>query len=710
MRWLLYLFVFFIICASAYASDINILTYRDNYRPLETFQAEIILDKEPLNELNNLNFELYKDESVGILLFLEKLSNKRYFVYFDIPDVEKGEYNFKIKNVDTIEDGVLRRISEEKIIEIQSINSGFEYLLNNQNQDGSFSDITETSLGVLALKNIDNEKANLGISYLINNQDPTGCYPSGNCNVKDTSFALLALSKFNENYIKTKNWLKDASNNFELGVWSLRLEGYAVCGDIQLNGIYDLNIENNEINITCDSEVDFTLTHNYLGNSYTIYEYTGNNINYIIDNSGCYGLGYKQECDYINTLYASWALKEINENFPRQYLRDNKLDTRTIDHALGYILYQDNYNKDWLFNNYLNGYWSYNSAHISQEPDYFVSALATYGLRNEFLFEESKEYLTDKTEESILDSSLILYLLFNDEMELPSISINPGIVNKKSIFNLKIKNNKDPINIFIEAPNFTNLPSNIYLEDEVNYNINIDDSFDIIINYDNYSYTIPVLSKDEVIEDEDLPLLPPPKDAIQFVNEDVNISLRIDENPSDELVLVNNWDFKLSDIKLNVTGRLKEILELEQDYFDSIESNGTLSTNIYLNKNKNPSYSYYEGYLLVKSSSGTLDAIKFSINFEVEPFVDEQEELKLSGLECESDEDCEEGEECVEETCIFIEDNGGTSGGEPIKEKKSLWWLWVIIILIIGVLIFIFFRRKKEVTQSFEEYAKKVKK
>ena len=61
MKRLLYLLMFLIICVSVNASDINILTYRENYRPLETIQAEIIFDKEPINELSNLNFEFYKD-------------------------------------------------------------------------------------------------------------------------------------------------------------------------------------------------------------------------------------------------------------------------------------------------------------------------------------------------------------------------------------------------------------------------------------------------------------------------------------------------------------------------------------------------------------------------------------------------------------------------------------------------------------------------
>jgi len=690
MKRLSYLFIFLIVCFSVYAADINILTYRDDYNPLETFQAEVILDSEPASELTNLNFEFSKDSQIGILLFLEKISDKHYFVYFNIPDVNKGEYKFKVKNINVIENGILKRISAEKTVNVLEANSGFEYLLNHQNIDGSFGNVMETSLSSLALKNIDYEKAILGVNYLLNNQDPTGCYPKNNCNVRDTSFALLALSKFNQNYIKTKNWLKDAGNNFDLGLWNLKLEGNAVCGNIQLNGVYNLNIEDKETNITCNNAVDFTLTHNYLGNTHTIHQYSGNNFYYSIEDSGCYGSTYKSSCDYINSLYASWALDSINEDFPQQYLENNKLDNRTIDHSIGYILNNDNEDKDWLLNNYLNGYWSYSSASLSQTPDYFVSALSAYALRNEFLFEEAKNYLESRTQTSILNSGLILYLLFDDEMNLPSVSITPGISNKLRSFNLKIKNNKEPLNIFIEAPNSSRLPSEIYLQNEANYNVNVIESFDILINYGNFSYTIPVMAQNE--EASESPLLPPPKDAIQFINEDVDIYLNIDESPSDELELINMWDFKINDITINVTGNLRDILEIEQDYFDSIESGETLRTSIILNKDKKPVYPIYEGYVIIKSSKNIFDSIKFSVNFEVGDYKQE------------------ESIDNNEETVTSDEEQSTTSEKTSSEKKRNLWWLWTIIILIIGVLIFIFFRKRKEVTQSFDDYAKKIKK
>ena len=696
MRLMLCLFFIIALSFSAYASDINILTYRDNYRPRETFQAEIILDKEPLSNLNTLNLEfLNDDKAIGTLMYAEKLSNKRYFAYFDIPNVDPGDYKFRVKNVNIIDNGILRRISEEKTIKINDANHGFDYLINNQNNDGSFNDVTETALGALALKNIENAKANLAISNLINNQDPTGCYPKNNCNIKDTSFALSALSRFNQNYIKTKNWIKDASNNFNTGTWNLRISGDADCNGIQIDGTYDLSVNNKAINVTCNNQADFALTHNYLGNTFPIKNDRGHNFSYMIDDSGCYGVAYKGKCNYISTLYASWALSGINEDFPSQYLNQNKLDNRTIDHALGYILNNNNYDREWLLNNHLHKYWSYYSASISQEPDYFVSAIAAYALKNEFLFSEAKEYLQDKTSHDIKSSAIILHLLYPDQTKLPSISVYPGISNQKSYFNLMIKNNREPANIIIESPNFTGIPKNFYLQDQFNYQVkDIKENFEIIITYGNYSYTIPVIAPNQVLNEES-GLLPPEKQAIKFLGNEVNLTLNPDDSLTDDLSFTNNWYFKLERIKLNATGRLGDILEFQEDYFDGIQSNETLNTKIYLNKDKNPRYRHYEGYLIVTSSQKTLDALKFSVNF-------------LADLPVEDNQDTEDNEEIASNEAEYINATGKTKTSQ-VKSKSNLWLIILIAIFITGIIIFLFFRRKKEVTESFGEYAKRLR-
>ena len=56
MKRLQYFFVFIILAASASAFDANVVTYRDNYAPLETFQAEVIFNEDPAVDLTSTNF------------------------------------------------------------------------------------------------------------------------------------------------------------------------------------------------------------------------------------------------------------------------------------------------------------------------------------------------------------------------------------------------------------------------------------------------------------------------------------------------------------------------------------------------------------------------------------------------------------------------------------------------------------------------------
>jgi len=696
MKYLPYFFVFLVLLVSVNAFDANILTYRSDYTSFETFQAEIIFDDNIVGDLTTFNFDLYGEESIATLKFVEKLNDRHYFVYLDIPYVENGVYYFKLKNVKYLEGEVLKNFNKEKSFNINNINSGFDYLIENQNEDGSFNTISETSLASLALKNVYSNEANDAIDYLVENQDVSGCYPSGNCNVIDTSLALITLKEFNKNYIKTLNWLKDAGNNFNVGTWEIEINGNGICSydeeDYTVVGQLTLDVNGVNVSLSCDSEMSFVLKHNYFGSNYDIYDSSGNNFDYLIESSGCYGINYRNDCDYISTLYASWALKKVDEIYPEDYLIENRLDNRTIDHALGHLIYSDEYSKDWLLNNQINDYWSYNSASISQTPDYYISALATHALKDEIIFEDSKDYLKDKTEESILDGSMILYLLFDDQVLLDSVSISPGIVNEENSFELILTTYRDPVNVVIEAPNFTELPSNIQLIDSSVFEINVpldEESFEIIIEYSNKSYTIPIIL--EPIQ-EGVVLLPPPKDALKFTFESDVINLTVNKNDIlvDDLEFVNNWDFSILNASIILTGNLNEIVKIEQDTIELIEGGEIKNIGITINSNKNVEFNLYQGFIILKSED-TFDSIPMTLNFF---------EGEVTG-----DTEIGESEETEEET--EEDDEKTTSPKSDEKKSGSLWWLWLIIILIVGVIIFLFLRKKKVVTEDFGEHFEK---
>ncbi|MBL7147796.1 MAG: hypothetical protein ISS82_03150 [Nanoarchaeota archaeon] len=705
---LLLLLIAIILTLNVHASQITISIPRTSYQVGETIQAEVFLSISPVNELTFSNFEFLKEnnEKVSVALFLEKLSNTHYFIYFNIPtSLQKGNYKFKVKNVNYIENNVLKQTSEEKEIYINSINPGFSYLSQQQNADGSFSNIQTTSLAALALKNTYQDKAEQAINYLIQNQDPTGCYPKNNCNIKDTAFALLSLHNFNENIIKTKNWLNDASNNFELGTWSLIISSTnSACvlngENITITQQQTFPITSKNILINCTQEVTLKLNHFYLGNTYEIFNEQTTYKNHIIDDSGCYGIYYKSTCNYESTAYATWVLQQLNENPSLTYLQGNPSDTQTLDHALLYLITNNQYSFNWLLNNLQNNYWSSQSASLNQNPDNYVSTFAAHSLKNNPIYNNVKSYLYDKTTSNALTSSLILYLLFDDELSQPSISISPGIVNQQNEFTLIITNNQDPITIEIISPNFTSLPQSLLLENSQSFTINIPENteaFNIEIKYSNISYLIPVLTQQQS-NITTTPLLPPPINSILILNFPnlINQTLNPDDKTEDILKFQNTWDFPLNNISFILTGTLGEILTLKQTNFNVIQPNQTLEQTIIINKDRNPQLGEYYGYLIITSQQSTITPLEFNLYFTMdqEPLDEDIEKI----LE-------ENQGELTNETGEDQQDNGDKT------EKKKSTWLWIIpvlLIIIIGLLVF-FLKGKKIKTQTFDQYIKNIK-
>ena len=719
---LIFLLVFFLSCIYVnivHAEDIIINVPRSNYRVYETFQAEIFFNIDPL-QVSVSNFELRDMNNIKIAtpLFLEKINNNYYFVYFDLPDLEKGEYKFWIKNINYIDNNILRETQNYKIFNIDSINDGFSYLVSQQNSDGSFDTIKDTALSALALKNTYYDNAEDAINYLINNQDPTGCYPKNNCNVEDTSFALLALNDFNENIIKTKNWLKDASNNFDIGTWNLIVTGVNTNCTINnqnflVNPELNVLLNNKNILVNCTNSVNIKLMHNYLGNSYEIFNENSNYKNYVIDDSGCYGYNYKGSCNYLSTGYANFVLNEIGEETDLDWYKINSQDTETLYYVFLYLIEQDDYSYDWLMNNLQINYWSDKAASINQDPNNYVSGFAAYALKEDPIYIDVKNYLKDKTSLNVQDSALILCFLFDDEIKLPSVSISPGIANKLDSFLLSIRNNnQEPIDIQIIAPNFTNLPSSVLLENELIYNINVLnnfnlDSFSIEVKYDDYEYIIPVLTETNTVFNATTPLslLPPAQDSIQIIDSnnevitEINQTLNFDDRFRDSIFFKNKFGFSLHNVTLILTGNLYEIIKLDKNNYDEIESNQTIEDRVIINDDRNPEYDEYSGYLIIRSYEGTFTSLPIFLYFtsqneeEIIQDEEENEELNING----SREDTNK--------------TGDGKDGDDGEEKKSKKWLWIIpivIILIIGVIIFYLNSKKKEV-KSFDDYMGRIK-
>ncbi|MAG47866.1 hypothetical protein CL617_04630 [archaeon] len=693
--------------SSVNAANIDIITPKDDYLAKETFQAEIILNIDSLSKISTNNLKLINETNsiIPVQYFLEQLTNKHYFIYFNLPNIDQGIYKFQLDNIQYKLDNSLKIESPFKEFNIKKLNPGFDYLLENQNSDGSFNSISETALASLALKNIYPSQAKKSLNYLENNQDPLGCYPKGNCNIKDTSFALLSLHNFNKDTTKITNWLLGAQNNFDIGSWTLTLNSGSSClvnnQNYQTSQSIDINVNTENLIISCDAETEITLKHSFLGNVKTIQQLQATEANITIDNSQCFGKNYKSECDYESTSLALYSLKQTGNTITTNYLQENPSDTKTLDQAFLNLLNNNQYSKDWLENNLITNQnaWSLSSVSISQTPDVYSTIFATLSLKDTEQYEKSIKYLEKQTTNNILNSALILHLFLADQQKEPIISIFPAFINKKGSFDLIIKNeNNIPTLVKVNSPNFTNIPASFTLENTKVFSVNVPKTskdFNIEIDYGNNSYSISVITGNLTQGSNGIkPLIQPPENSILILTKDLSektsliATLLKEDEITDDLRIKNNWDFILNNIKIELTGNLAEIIELEKYNYNTIQPNEILKQKIIINKNKN-SLGLFEGELIITTDELTLTSLPISLTFT-------EDESKVDTLEDNDKDEINETEE----------DNGPTEDDDKISP-----WIWLIpffILVTIGIIIFIYSRGPKN--NTFNKYIEGIKK
>ncbi|MBS3134552.1 terpene cyclase/mutase family protein [Candidatus Woesearchaeota archaeon] len=717
---LLYILFLLFITISVHASSITITTPRDTYSIKETVQVEIITDIKPLNQISIQNLKLTNESTeIPVQYFIEKLSDQHYFVYFNIPDVEKDKYKFQIKNIQYVEDGFLKQKTEIKEIYINKINSGFYFLLSKQNTDGGFNTISETAIASLALKNVYPENAQRALNYLMNNQDEEGCYPKNNCNIKDTAFALLALKEFNKETLKTRNYLLDAQNNFNIGKWTLSLySGNSQCAvnnkDYHVTGKQTIDIESPDMAISCQQSTKVILRHSFLGNERITYNAEIKNISIMIDNTGCFGKEYRSSCDYEATGISTYVLQKIGQEVRTDWFEKNPSDKKTIDQALLYLIKNNPYAKDWLLANVItdSNAWPYETSSGQKNIDVYSSIFATLSLKDTEQYKKSLDFLERQTTKDPLTSSLILYFFLNAERKNPVISIFPGVVYKKDSFKLIMKSRDDlPVAVDVVAPNFTDMPQRFTLTDINIFEIAIpkhQGDFNIEIRYSNHSYVIPVITSNTVnmtnmTEQSNksnktqyniiTPLLQPPKNSIAILSKRKyidDIFLKKDQAIK-EFNLTNTWDYQLNNITFMLTGNLNEVIELEKDRFTSISKDEIKHQRLIINKNKNIT-GIYDGELIIMSDEFTETKLPIKMTFtEDQDLYDRQ---KTAGSEKNN---------IVEQDTNKENFTGSSSPGITKSKKTYLIWLIPFIILL-AIALAVFFLAKGPKNNNLDKF------
>ncbi|MBS3107794.1 hypothetical protein J4468_02655 [Candidatus Woesearchaeota archaeon] len=260
------------------------------------------------------------------------------------------------------------------------VQRSYDWLLAQGKSSGSFGDIIDTSLSYLALKSAgETVKTGLAIDFLKSQQNVIQkCLPRTNCKVIDTAVTALAFQKEGEETVEIDDWFKKAqSAALVSGKWYLQIiaTGTGNCS------ISYLNIQSNQTKTFYASFIDGNLTNRCaykkwldidkcfesgliagnpfltlkvdcsdLGASHLTILYNTENSYYIIADeasssaelhiqNGCFGIGFKDSCDYRSSLYANWALKVIgSETNTISYLTSNYDKTDPFNSAMMFII------------------------------------------------------------------------------------------------------------------------------------------------------------------------------------------------------------------------------------------------------------------------------------------------------------------------------------------------------------------------------------
>lgn len=122
MKKILILLIFLIPIVSA--QDISISLSKENYNQYETLQAEIFVNLSLVDKLTASNFALidYNNKTIPVSIFLEEISDRHYFIYFDIPKLNNATYRFLVKDVKYI-DEILKKSSVSKEFYLSNLSS-----------------------------------------------------------------------------------------------------------------------------------------------------------------------------------------------------------------------------------------------------------------------------------------------------------------------------------------------------------------------------------------------------------------------------------------------------------------------------------------------------------------------------------------------------------------------------------------------------------
>lgn len=731
------------------ANAFEMTNVKSSYLPRETFQAELTVSSGSFaKKLTPDNFALYKSGlQVSTTFNIEQLANNKFFVYFNLPE-SYGAYTFFARDILYVENssiGIKKKTIQKNFTISKPVYLAYSQLESQLStlQSWKSLNVEENAMSLIALSYDDALAAN-GKTALLGKMN-NSCFKSASekCDVKSTALALMALNSSNSGADDVREWLLNAGNSIDRGIWSIITES----GSTELiSCTYKINGQEETMTIsqgamskpvslpdekTIDVELSCNASENISARIANTYEGTVNNFpmarqnnlfSVSLNNEKCWGSSERRECDAESTAYALMALDDTGfevDSDSAAWLRENA--GTTIQKSIAYLVLKDDDIKNWLVQNQaVNGYFSLKDIALSSEPDILSTVFASFVLgksaNEEAVMKSSKAKMwllehyksnTNNNFGALKETSFALSKIFPFSDIEPVLTINPAVFKIKSgeSFTLEMKN-YGYFDVSIEASISQDIQKMNLSEGKVgkmNFSVSSQSqeiSFDNVeIVYNSASseskrkYSVPVMMfpSGVVIEEqvnkttiEEETLIQP---TLAFAEEKIEETLKIGEKLIVEVEISNPSSKAAENIGIGYSSSLRSIINVKPSNIRMLSAGETAIIFIIVDANEAENGNY-SGYIEIGSSG-------FSTQLPVSFQVGEKTEVETVN------ETASEPEESANET-----DESGTP-----KKSNNLMIIGAVLIALAAVAVALYFivrLKKKKPQESVQEALGKI--
>ena len=281
-------------------------------------------------------------------------------------------------------------------------------------------------------------------------------------------------------------------------------------------------------------------------------------------------------------------------------------------------------------------------------------------------------------ENEVLVEEDLYYDFFIEETNQSILTIDPGVfeidVSEGNYFYLTINNPSEEnveVNITLEDDYLSSVDGFLLSaggSEEVEFYVSSvlldENSSNILINYGEFSYNVPVFFKNVDLID---PIDVVESGEIYFIEESLNITFNVGESVEGFVRIFNGFDEVLENVAVEVSENLENMLQLERYTIEEIGIEESFKDRIYANELKDAEKGEYTGWIKLTYGEEDYDTIQVYVNAFGE-------------------------DEPVDENITFPD----LDEEDPPEVKDNKWnILFGVIGIILVIAVFIFIRYKK---------------